>query len=157
MDLEPINLPPVPRRANREELVDWRTWIDYSAEWENFETPVAASSFAKNRRIGKRHEVASGLTDESSEEDAVEERRKALSDEFVQDSSSEGESQEVEYDDGSDGLNAGSNGRESRGNSGEEMGDSMHASSPELGGQPSIKGGMQDEDEDDSGDENDDE
>ncbi len=158
MDLEPIDLPPVPRRANREKLVDWTTWIDYSAEWENLETSVAASSFAENRRLGRRHEVDSGLTDESSEEDAVEERgRKALSDEFVQDSSGEGESQEVEYDDDSDELDAGSNGRESRGISGEAMGDSMHASSPKLGGQPSIRGGRQDEDDDVSGDENDDE
>ena len=157
MDIEPTDLPSVPRRANREKLVDWTTWIDYSAEWEDFETPVAASSFTENRRLGRRHEVASGLSDESSEEDAVEERgRKPLSDEFVQDSSDEAESQEVEYDDDSDGLAAGSNGRESRGVSGEEMGDSMHASSPELGGQPSIKGRRQDEDEDVSGDENDD-
>ena len=157
MDIEPTDLPSVPRRANREKLVDWTTWIDYSAEWENFETPVAASSFTENRRLGRRHEVASGLSDESSEEDAIEDRgRKPLSDEFVQDSSDEAESQEVEYDDDSDGLAAGSNGRESRGVSGEEMGDSMHASSPELGGQPSIKGRRQDEDEDVSGDENDD-
>ena len=157
MDLEPIDLPPVPRRANREKPVDWTTWIDYSAEWENFETPVAASSFAENRRLGRRHGVASGLSDESSEEDAVKERGgKALSDEFVQDSSSEAESQEVEYDDDSDGPDAGSNGRASRGLSGEEMDDSMHASSPELG-QPSIKGGGQDEDEDVSVDGNDDE
>ena len=155
MDLEPIDLPPVPRRANRQISPDWTTWIDNSAEWENFETPVAASSFAKNRRIGRRHEVDSGLTDESSDEDAVEERgRKALSDEFVQDSSSEGESQEVEYDDDSDGLDAGSNDRESRGISGEEMGVGLHASSPELG-QSSSKGGRQDGDEDDSGNEND--
>ena len=157
MDLEPIDLPPVPRRANREKLVDWTTWIDYSAEWENFETPVAASSFAKNRRIGRRHGGDSGFADGLSEEDAAEERgRKALSDEFVQDSSSEGESQEIEYDDDSDGLDAGSDGRESGGVSEEGMGDSMHASSPESG-QSSIKGGRQDEDEDVSGDENDDE
>ncbi|KAK0507589.1 hypothetical protein JMJ35_010112 [Cladonia borealis] len=157
MDLEPIDLPPVPRRVNREKLVDWTTWIDYSAEWENFETPVEASSFAKNRRIGRRHGGDSGLADGLSEEDAVEERgRKALSDEFVQDSSDEGESQDVEYDDDSDGLDAGSNGRESRGISGEEMGDSMHASSPELD-QQSIEGARQDEDEDVSGEENDDE
>ena len=157
MDLEPIDLPPVPRRAHREKLVDWTTWIDYSMEWENFETPVAASSFAKNRRIGRRHGGDSGLADGLSEEDAVEERgRKALSDEFVQDSSSEGESQDVEYDDDSDGLDAGSDGRESRGISGEEMGDSMHASSPELD-QRSIEGARQDEDEDLSGEEDDDE
>lgn len=161
MDLEPIDLPPVPRRGNRETFVDWTNWIDYSAEWENFETPVAASSFAENRRLGRRHEVASVLMDESSEEDAAEERgRKALSDEFVQDSSEEGESQEVEYDDDdSGGLDPGSSGRESGDISGEEMGDTMHASSSELGGQPSIKGGGQDEDEEEdiSAEENDDE
>lgn len=159
MDLEPIDLPAVPRRANREKLVDWTTWIDYSAEWENFETPVAASSFAENHRLGRRHEVASGLSDEASEDDGVEGRgRNALSDEVVQESSSEGKNQEVEYDDDSDGPDAGSDGRESRGLPGEEMGDSMHASSPELG-QPSIEGESQDEDEDEdvSGGEDDDE
>ena len=157
MDLEPIDLPPLPRRANRPKSPDWTTWIDNSAEWENFETPVAASSFAKNRRLGRRHEVDSGVTDESSEEDAGKDvGRKTLSDEFVQDSSGETESQEVEYDDDSGGLDAGSNGRASRGISEEEVGDNMHASSPELG-QSSIKRRGQDEDEDDSGDENDDE
>ena len=159
MDLELINLPQVPRRAKRQNSPDWTTWIDYSAEWENFETPVPASSFAANHKLGRRHGVDSGLTDESSEEDVVEERgRKALSDEFVQDSSSEGESQEVEYDDDSSGLDAGSNGRKSRAISGEEMEDSTHASSSELG-QSSIRGGSQDEDEDEdvSGDEDDDE
>ena len=160
MTLEPIDLPPVPRRAKRQISSDWTTWINYSAEWENFETPVPASSFAENRKLGRRHAVDSGLTDGSSEEDAVEERgRKALSDEFVQHSSGEAESQDVEYDDDdSGGLDAGSNGRESRDVSGEEMEDSMRASSPELG-QASIEEGSQDEDEDVdvSGDEDDDE
>ncbi len=157
MDLEPIDLPPVPRRANRENPPDWTTWIDYSAEWEHSETPVAASNFAKNRRLGRPHEVDTGLTDESSEEDASKAGgRKTLSDEFVQDSSDETESQEVEYDDDSGGLDAGSNGRESRGISGDEIGDSMHASSPEFD-RSSIEGGRQDGDSDVSGDENDDE
>ena len=157
MDLESIDLPPVPRRANRETLVDWTTWIDYSAEWENFETPVEACSFAKNRRIGRRRGGDSGSADGLSEEDAVEERgRKMLSEGFVQDSSSEGESQDVEYDDDGDGLDAGSDGRESRGVSGEEMDDSMHASDPELD-QSSIEGARQDEEKDVSGEGNDDE
>ena len=156
MDLEPIDLPPVPRRANRVKFVDWTTWIDYSAEWENFEMPVAASSFAGNRRIGRRHGGDSGLADGLSEEEDVEERgRKALSEGFVQDSSSERESQDVEYDDDSDGLDGGSNGRELRGMSGEEMDDSMHASNPELD-QPSSEEARQDEDLDVSGEENDD-
>ena len=158
MNLKPLDLPPIPRRAKRKNPPDWMTWINYSAEWENFDTPVPASSFAENRKLGKRHEVDSELTDESSDEDAVEERgRKALSDEFVQDSSGEAESQEVEYDDDdSGGLDAGSHGRESRDVLGDEIGDSMRASSPELG-QPSVIGGRQDEDEDVSGDEDDDE
>ena len=157
MDLQPIDLPPVPRRANREETVDWTSWIDYSAEWENLETPVPASSFVENRRIGRRHRGDSGLADGLSEEEDVEERgRNTLSEGFVQDSSSEGESQDVEYDDSSEGLDAGSNGRESRGILGEETGDSMHASSSELG-QPSSDEARQDEDEDVSGGQNDDE
>ena len=171
MDLEPIDLPPVPRRANREKFVDWTAWIDYIAEWENFEAPVAASSFSKNRRIGRRHGGDSGLADGLSEEEDVEERgRKGVSDEVVQDSSSEGESQDIEYDDdsdgldagsdrldaGSDGLDAGSDGRESRGISGEERGNSMHASSPESD-QPSVEGSRQDEDSNVSGEENEDE
>lgn len=157
MDIEPNDLPQVPKRANRRNSPDWTTWINYSAEWENFETPVPASSVAENRKLGRRHEVESGLTDESSDEDAVEERgRKALSDEFVQDSSGEAESEEVEYgDEDSGGLDAGSNGRESRGASGEGMGESMRASSPELG-QQSIKERSQDEDEDVSGGDDDD-
>ena len=148
MDLEPIDLPPVPRRAKRRKSPDWTTWIDYSAEWENFDSPVPASSFAENRKLGRPQVVDSGLTDESSDEDAVEEREgKALSDKFVQDSSGEAES-EVEYNgDDSDGLGAGSNGRESIDISKGGLGHSMHASSPELG-QPSIKGGSQDEYED---------
>ena len=157
MDLEPIDLPPVPRRANRQSSPDWTTWIDYSAEWENLDSPVPASSFAENRKLGRRQLVNSGLTDESSDEDAVEERgRKALSDEFVQDSSGEAESEEVEYEDDSAGLGAGSNGPGSRGHSEEGMGDSMRASSPELD-QPSPEKASRDEDEDIGGDENEDE
>lgn len=149
MELEPIDLPPVPRRAKRRKSPDWTTWIDYSAEWENFDSPVPASSFAENHKLGRRHVVDPGLTDESSDEDAVEERgRKALSDEFVQDSSGEAESEEVEYDDDdSGGLGVGSDGRESTGISEGGLGNSMHASSPELV-QPSIEGEARDEDED---------
>ena len=158
MELEPIDLPPAPRRAKRRKSPDWTTWIDYSAEWENFDSLVPASSFAENRKLGRRQVVDSRLTDESSDEDAVEERgRKALSDEFGQDLSSEAESEEVEYDnDDSGGLGAGSNGRESRGILEGGLGNSMHASNPELG-QPSMREGSQDKDEDISEYEDDDE
>ena len=157
MDLEPIDLPPVPERASRQNPPDWTTWIDHSAEWENFESPVPASSFAENRKLGRRQVVHSGLTDESSDEDAVEERgRKALSDEFVQDSSGEAESEEVEYGDDGAGLGAGSNGPELGGVSEEGMEDNMRASSRELG-LPSAEKASRDEDEDISGDETEDE
>ena len=37
-------------RKSREDLDEWRPWVDYVGEWEAYSTPVPASDFAANRR-----------------------------------------------------------------------------------------------------------
>ena len=41
---------PGPTRKSREDLDDWRSWVDYFGEWEAHSKPVSASDFAVNRR-----------------------------------------------------------------------------------------------------------
>lgn len=82
--LEPVDLElpkgPFPNRKDKEELPDWRDWVDYAGDWETHETPVIGSSFANNRSFRKDVDLAAGfiscgssfkrlINDESTEEE----------------------------------------------------------------------------------------
>lgn len=58
---EDIELPPRPitERKLKDDLVDWRDWIDYRSPWERYETPILAESFRRNRRIGRKSRTVS--------------------------------------------------------------------------------------------------
>lgn len=51
--LEETKLPKKPgaERRSKEDLDDWRSWVDYVGQWEAHDKPVSASDFAANRRI----------------------------------------------------------------------------------------------------------
>ena len=56
-----VELPPRPitERKLKDDLVDWRDWINYRSAWERYETPVLAESFRRNRRMGRKSRTAS--------------------------------------------------------------------------------------------------
>ena len=110
MQPERIQIPRVPRRErkSREDLVDWRTWVDYVPEWEEFETPVPASSFEQNRRIPPRFGSDAGLTESDTELEELEcavssrqvsARRQAKTDELIEDESSSELQSDMEIED----------------------------------------------------------
>ena len=95
---EKLKLPKMPpvERKDKDELVDWRGWVNYVGEWEKFESPVPASSFAENRRTMQNISSATGLTESDTETDDVgrgksprrrSTRRKSTSEKFVHDES----------------------------------------------------------------------
>ncbi len=45
---------PGANRKSREDLDDWRSWVDYVGEWEAHDMPVSASEFAATQRKGRR-------------------------------------------------------------------------------------------------------
>ena len=55
MDLLNIDKPKAPTsvRKEKQDVIDWTSWIDYSEEWETLEAPVPAKAFQANRRIGQ--------------------------------------------------------------------------------------------------------
>ena len=108
-----IDVPPVPRRAARENYANWTTWVDYGAPWEKNETPVHVERFAENRRLEKKEGGGDGLTDveldEEVEEEEVEEEEEgdetgsqALRDESTHNDSSETDNEASEYGSDSD-------------------------------------------------------
>ena len=66
MELEDVKLPKGPffNRKTKEELDDWRDWLDYAGDWEMHETPVFGSSFASYG--GFERDEAAGLTSSES-------------------------------------------------------------------------------------------
>ena len=110
METEKTQLPKAPpptERKDKEDLVDWKSWVNYIAEWQKFETPVPASSFAENRR---NFNPAAGLTDSDTESDDVDgrtpprrrrsTRRRPISEEFVHDESSSEQEHDISGTDG---------------------------------------------------------
>lgn len=69
---EIIELPPRPmtERKLKDNLVDWRDWIDYRSPWERYENPVLAESFRRNRRIGKRSRTISRKRERGADKQA---------------------------------------------------------------------------------------
>ncbi|KAL9100368.1 MAG: hypothetical protein Q9187_009374 [Circinaria calcarea] len=69
---ETIELPPrpIPERKLKDNLVDWRDWIDYRSSWERYENPVLADSFRRNWRIGKSSRTVSGKRARGADEGA---------------------------------------------------------------------------------------
>ncbi|MCJ1256489.1 hypothetical protein MMC24_004310 [Lignoscripta atroalba] len=59
-DIELPNRPNTERKV-KEDLTDWRDWVDYRSEWETYETPVPAESFERNRRLRKRLNTAARM------------------------------------------------------------------------------------------------
>ena len=96
MGTQDIQLPKVldARTRDREDRLEWTSWVDYAADWEKLKTPVPASTFAVNRRLGRNCSLAAGLTDfdsSSVDSDGVgSSGRNQRSDEFVRDGSSSG-------------------------------------------------------------------
>ncbi|KAL2051223.1 hypothetical protein ABVK25_008471 [Lepraria finkii] len=97
MGTKDVQLPKVlnARSQGREDRREWTSWVDYVGDWEKLETPVPASTFVVNRRLGRNRDLATGLTDfdsSSVDSDGVESSgRNQLSDEFIHDRSSSGE------------------------------------------------------------------
>ncbi|CAF9912025.1 hypothetical protein IMSHALPRED_010680 [Imshaugia aleurites] len=83
MKMEPVDvkLPKAlfPPRKDKEELVDWKDWVDYAGEWETHGTPVFGSSFANHQGLKKDLHSAAGLT--SSEDEFIEEEHDSDSEE----------------------------------------------------------------------------
>lgn len=113
MMLETPELPkkPIAQRKDEDDLTYWKSWVNYTAEWETYETPIPASSFAENQTLGRRSRGATGLSDSGSESENVEDgsrsnpkstrrsssRKTPMSEEFVRDeSSSDGQSEGTE-------------------------------------------------------------
>lgn len=94
MELEDVMLPKGPflNRKKKEQLDDWRNWVDYAGDWETHETPVFGSSFASYGGF-ERDEVA-GLTSSES-----------ISGSFINDQSTEGE-HDFDSDEDADGDSA---------------------------------------------------
>lgn len=67
MSVDEIALPkkPLPPSRTREDLGDWRDWLDYAAEWETRDGPVTEEEFKAQRRLWdakKRDKEAKGVT-----------------------------------------------------------------------------------------------
>lgn len=59
-----VELPkaPISTRKDKDELVDWRDWVDYAGDWETHETLASESSFTNNRGYEEHDRSAAGLT-----------------------------------------------------------------------------------------------
>ncbi|CAF9941185.1 MAG: hypothetical protein ALECFALPRED_009025 [Alectoria fallacina] len=74
MEPEDVKLPkgPFPNRKVKDELDDWRDWVDYDGDWETHEIPVFGSCYTNNRGFKKDVDSAAGLTSfESSSESLI--------------------------------------------------------------------------------------
>lgn len=71
MNANDIRLPEIPyaQRKGREDLVDWKVWVDYAGEWETMQSPVQESCFIANRRLGRKGVPDAGLTESDSIEE----------------------------------------------------------------------------------------
>ena len=83
-EMEPVDvkLPkrPFPNQKYKEELLNWKQWVDYAGDWEIHETSVFRSGFANDQEFKEGVDSAAGLTspgisseslvnDESTEEE----------------------------------------------------------------------------------------
>ena len=97
MEDQDVQIPKAPdaRGIERESKQDWMSWVDYAADWETFESPVPASNFVANRRLGRNDDAAAISTDSDSSSktsDRIEAPgRRYISDKFVRNSSSSGD------------------------------------------------------------------
>lgn len=71
MNTEDVQLPkaPYPQRKDRDDLIDWRVWVDYAEEWETYGSPVPESGFAGNRKLGRERDRGAGLSGSDSSEE----------------------------------------------------------------------------------------
>ena len=96
--MEPVDvtLPkrPFPNWKDKEELVDWRDWVDYAGDWETHKTPVFGSHFANDQ--GFKEDVDSVARLASSD----------FSSESLINDESTPEEHDSDYDEGSDGNGA---------------------------------------------------
>lgn len=63
-EVEPGHVPKAPTstRKDKEELVDWRDWVDYAGDWETHEALAPESSFANDRGYKEHDRSAAGMT-----------------------------------------------------------------------------------------------
>ena len=68
MELVDVKLPkgPPQTRKDKEELLDWRVWVDYVGDWEMHETPVPESSFMNHPGLKKDDDPSAELTSSDS-------------------------------------------------------------------------------------------
>ena len=68
MELADVKLPksPFPNRRNNDELLDWRSSVDYAGDWELHETQVFECSIANNEGFKRDVDLAAGLTSSES-------------------------------------------------------------------------------------------
>ncbi len=106
MDVQDIKLPdnPQPPFKSKEDLVDWKDSLDYAAEWETNLSPVPASKFVENRKIGtpgKGLYYSTGLSSSDEDEEGAESEAEDMSSPAM----TESESSEDGHDGaGTDGL-----------------------------------------------------
>ncbi|CAD6578779.1 MAG: hypothetical protein ASARMPREDX12_008970 [Alectoria sarmentosa] len=89
MEPEDKKLPknPFSNRKVKEELDDWRDWVDYDGDWETHEIPVFGSCFTKNRGFKKDVDSAAGLTSsECSSESLINDNDESTEEEHDSDS-----------------------------------------------------------------------
>lgn len=79
MNVEDIAFPKAPysQRKKREDLADWRVWVDYAAEWELNRSPPPDADFVGNRNLGSERSLAAGLTDSDFAEDCSDKEQSA--------------------------------------------------------------------------------
>lgn len=130
-----------PTRRVKEELFDWRAWVDYAGDWETLGSPVPGSILANNR--GSKQEVysAAGLTSsESSSGSCVKDG--STEEEHELDSDEDPNGNSTTNDDGASTTSADSAKHRTKGNSGDPSRE-LRSSSLDVG-TPAIKKGRDD-------------
>lgn len=61
----------LPNRKDKEEMFDWRDWVDYAGDWETHEVPVFGSRFANNRNFKRDGDSGAGFTSSESSPESL--------------------------------------------------------------------------------------